>query len=280
MTDSLFLQAVAAIDAGDLITLRQLMDENPVLLHQRLNKSEGGYFKDPYLLWFVAYNPIREQGVPGNIVEILRSLLEYLQKDRPGSYQEQIDYTLALVATGSQVKEAGHQLVMIDLLIGAGAFVGDCLPLIAHGGIDAAEHLLKHGSPLTLPVAVGLDRRGDVLDMMSDASDEDKYIALLVAAFLGNEALLHYFVQQKVDVNTFPASIVGFHSHATALHQAVSSGSLTCVELLVKAGAHLSREDRVFNGTPLQWARHMENENHGLQKDRYAQIASYLESRT
>jgi len=274
----LFRQAVEAIDAGDLITLRKILDENPALLQQRLEAPNGGYFKDPHLIWFIAYNPIREKKVPNNIVEVLQTLLHYFQKDRPESYQEQLDYTLALVATGSSLQEAGYQLAMLDLLIDAGAFVGDCLPLIAHGGLEAAEHLLKRGSQLTLPVAVGLDRRGDVVELVQDANELEKYIALLVAAFLGNEELLNYFIQQNVDVNTFPATIPGFHSHATALHQAVSSGSLSCVKLLVNAGANLNEEDRVFNGTPRQWARHMQNENTGLQQERYAQIASYLES--
>jgi peptide-methionine (S)-S-oxide reductase len=56
------------------------------------------------------------------------------------------------------------------------------------------------------------------------------------------------------------------YSHATALHHAVSSGSLDAVKVLVEAGAALDATDTVYAGTPLGWA---EFGNH-------PEIAAYL----
>jgi predicted kinase len=65
MLDSLFHAAVLAIDAGDVVALERLLADHPRLARNRLtapgpwlrNKIGGaldGFFKDPYLLWFVA----------------------------------------------------------------------------------------------------------------------------------------------------------------------------------------------------------------------------------
>jgi peptide-methionine (S)-S-oxide reductase len=45
-------------------------------------------------------------------------------------------------------------------------------------------------------------------------------------------------------------------AHSTPLHQAVSSGSLAAVQVLVEAGADLTTRDRIYDGTPLGWAEH------------------------
>lgn len=73
----------------------------------------------------------------------------------------------------------------------------------------------------------------------------------------------------------------GFHSHASALHQAVASGSSESVKLLVKAGADLSMRDRVYDGTPLDWAIYMPNQEgtDGKRKPQYREIEEYLRLR-
>ena len=60
------------------------------------------------------------------------------------------------------------------------------------------------------------------------------------------------------------------YSHATALHHAVSSGSLETVVTLVDAGADIALRDTAYDGTPLGWAEH----SHG--QPRYDAIAGYL----
>ncbi|HKV08430.1 MAG TPA: ankyrin repeat domain-containing protein, partial [Thermoanaerobaculia bacterium] len=63
----------------------------------------------------------------------------------------------------------------------------------------------------------------------------------------------------------------------TALHHAVSSGSLDAVKVLVEAGAELGTKDRAWNGTPLDWAEHYidqaKKEDTGKS---YPEIAAYL----
>jgi hypothetical protein len=68
--NSLFREAVSAIDAGDVTTLERILAAHPRLVRDRLD-SPGtwlrervggafhGFFRQPYLLWFVAEDPVR-----------------------------------------------------------------------------------------------------------------------------------------------------------------------------------------------------------------------------
>lgn len=62
----------------------------------------------------------------------------------------------------------------------------------------------------------------------------------------------------------------GFHPHGTALHHAVDSGSLETVKVLVETGAGLGTKDRIYDGTPLDWAEHLQR----------TEIAAYLRERS
>ena len=46
----------------------------------------------------------------------------------------------------------------------------------------------------------------------------------------------------------------GNHAHSTPLHQAVWSGKMDVVQLLVERGARMDLRDTVYQGTPLDWA--------------------------
>jgi ankyrin repeat protein len=48
----------------------------------------------------------------------------------------------------------------------------------------------------------------------------------------------------------------GFHAHATPLHQAVWTGQLEVVRLLVERGARLDIKDTIYRATPLGWAEY------------------------
>jgi len=260
ITDPLFREAVEAIDAGNITKLKQLLDEHPNLVKERLDVPKEGYFQHPYLLWFIADNPIRYDKLPANIVEVTRVIIEALQNNPTDSYQHQLDYTLGLVATGRIPKECGVQIELIDLLIDAGARVGRVHGALAHNNIDAAAHIINKGGELTLAAAVGLKRMDDVIRLAGNATAYDMQVALLVAAFFGNVEMISFLLKTGVDVNERPDNFDGFHSHATALHQAVYSGSLTSVQLLAEAGASLYTTDRVYHGTPLGWAIYMQTE--------------------
>jgi hypothetical protein len=105
-------------------------------------------------------------------------------------------------------------------------------------------------------------------------------LALVAAAFYGKADMLSFLIGPDLDLNAFPGESSGFHRHATALHQAVFSGSLESVKILVEAGAGLEVRDRVYQGTPLGWAKHMQTETKDeKEKLKYAEIEAFLLSR-
>jgi peptide-methionine (S)-S-oxide reductase len=102
--------------------------------------------------------------------------------------------------------------------------------------------------------------------------------ALTAAAFYGKIDMVSFLLAQGTDPNGYPERSGGFHQHATPLHQAVYSGSLDVVKLLVEAGASLKAKDKVYEGTPLGWAEYVPTEEgyDDTAKQRFALIADYL----
>jgi len=277
ITDPIFREAVEAIDAGNAARLQQLLNDKPALVAEQLTFPTEGYFARPYLLWFVADNPIRHEKLPANIVAITRLLVTTAKQYAADSFQSQIDYTLGLVATGRIPRDCNVQIELLDLLLDAGAKPGTGLGALAHGNMAAAEHLLIRGGRLTLPVAVGLDRENDVKILLDNATEPERELALVVAAFFGKMNTIQLLIKRGVNVNTYPVAGSGFHSHASALHQAVYSGSLEAVKMLVDAGADLAAKDKIYEGTPLGWAMHMQKETGSMDtKKRYAEIEAFL----
>ena len=92
--------------------------------------------------------------------------------------------------------------------------------------------------------------------------------------------MISFLIENGADVNGSGTKkdFGGFHSHASALHQAVYSGSLASVQLLVNAGANLNVTDKAYAGTPLEWAVYMQTEESGNegQKKSYAEIEAFL----
>jgi hypothetical protein len=253
----LFREAVSAIDAGDVRALERLLADHPELVRDRLDDDEGSeeYFRRPYLLWFMAENPVRNGKLPENIVQVTRAILKAAETQ--DSLGEQIDYALGLVCSGRVARESGAQSGLIDVLCDAGADPnGSLVPALAHGELAAAERLLSRGAALTLLVAVCMGRADDIARLAPVASAEERQSALAGAALYGRVQALALLIDLGVDVNAY--SPPGFHPHGTALHHAVASGSLDAVKVLVEAGADLGTRDRVHNGTPLDWAQHLQ----------------------
>ena len=279
--DPVFREAVEAIDSGNIPSLKDLLTKNPGLISQRLDTPAEGYFMHPYLMWFVAENPIRHEKLPANIVDVTKALIDVARKDGPDTYQQQIDYTLGLVATGRIPRESGVQNEWIDLLIDNGAAPGNGVGALAHGNTGAARHLIERGGKLTLATAVGLDMEEEVYRLAKDATSADLEIALMMAAFYGRSNRISFLVSLGVKVNAYLDRSSGFHSHGSALHQAVFSGSLDSVKVLVDAGADLSATDKIYEGTPLDWARYLQREEKDeMQKKKYKEIESFLLGKT
>ncbi len=250
-----FRVAVVALDGGDLPELERLIAADPALVRERLDEPSEGYFREPYLLWFVAENPIRHGTLPANIVEITRALVRAVEAHAPESAAAQIAYALALVCSGRVVREQGVQLALLDVLVDAGAGPdGALVAALAHRELEAARRLLERGARWTLAAAAALGRDDELARLAPTATAEEKQLALAAAAHNGQARALAALIALGLDLDAFAP--VGFHPHATPLHLAVDSGSLESVKVLVDAGAARSIPDRGFGGTALGWAEH------------------------
>jgi peptide-methionine (S)-S-oxide reductase len=192
ISDPLFRNAVQAIDEGNISLLQYLLESNPELISKRLESPTEGYFQFPYLLWFVADNPIRNERLPENIVDITRLLISFARKHATDSFQHQIDYTYGLVETGRIPRECGVQIELIDLLIDNGVKAGDAHGALAHGNIEAAKHIIGKSGNITLTAAVALDRMDDMKRLLPVQQWKTNRSPLWLQHFTGNQTFFHY----------------------------------------------------------------------------------------
>jgi peptide-methionine (S)-S-oxide reductase len=287
--DSLFREAVAHMDAGDVAALEAMLAAHPRLLSERLaspgawlrdkaGNSVNGFFKKPYLLWFVAEDPVRNGKLPPNVADVTRAIIEAAKRARVRSLQKQLDYALRLVAWSWIARECNVQIGLIDALVDAGASPhGNPENALVNGNFAAAGHLVARGAKLTLATALCLERWDDVARLARTASRSDKRFSFVLAALNGKAQALAKMLQLGADVNARSRNL---YSHGTPLHHAVCSGSLEAVKVLVEAGANLHQRDSAWTGTPLGWAEHyIEEKKVPEEKQRYSAIAAYLRSK-
>jgi peptide-methionine (S)-S-oxide reductase len=254
--DPLFREAVAAIDAGDVGELDRLAARSPRLVRDRLESYGEGYFARPYLLWFVAENPVRNGKLPGNIVDVAKAILDRAQGHGVPNVAEQVDYALSLVCSGRVARECGVQVGLIDLFADAGANLDAALlPAVAHREREAVDRLLERGASVSLPVAAGMDRTADFERLLPASTAQERQAALVAAALNGRAQAVARLLAAGADPNAFAPE--GLHPHATPLHHAVDSGSRDTVATLLSAGASREARDRRFGATPLDWAEHL-----------------------
>ena len=289
MIDPQFRDAVSAIDAGDIATLEALVTENPSLVRNRLEapapwlrdvvgQALDGFFCQPYLLWFVAEDPVRNGKLPPNIAAVARTIIDHARRESPSNLQEQLDYALTLVSWSWIARECGVQIALIDVLVDAGAALGgNANNALVNGNVAAAEHLVRRGAILTLAAAVAFGWWDEVDRLLTTTTDEQKQFAFVLAALNGNAGALRRLIRAGVDVN---APSTDLYSHGTPLHHAVASGSLGAVQVLVDAGADVGATDAAWGGTPLGWAQHhLEHPPTRPAGKQYAEIASLLRDR-
>lgn len=263
--DRLFQRAVSAIDTGDVGELERLITVDRRLVRERLNTPGAwlrdkvgdaldGFFERPYLLWFVAEDPVRNGRLPANIADVTRAIIRAAEREGVETLREQLDYALKLVSWSWIARDCNVQIELIDVLIDAGAAL-DSNPenALVNGHVAAAEHLVARGAPVSLATALCLARWDDVQRLGPIASAEDKQFGLILAALKGKAEALVRVIDFGVDLNAPSANL---YSHATALHHAVYSGSLDAVKVLVEAGADLDAKDTIYEGTPLGWAEY------------------------
>jgi ankyrin repeat protein len=287
--DALFREAVTAIDAGDVDTLARLLRQHPELVRERLTEpgdwvrsqigqALDGFFKDPYLLWFVTEDAVRTGQLSANVGALARTIIEAAMRAGVSDLQRQLDSTLHFAVCSPIGRDDGRQLDLIDVLIDAGASTegGPVQAFICHNQA-AAGHLVDRGARLTLPAALCLGLWDDVARLAPDATAEEKQVALGLAALNGKAEALSRLLQLGVDLDAFTS---GFYSHATPLHHAVWSGSLATVKVLVEAGAKLTTHDKVEDATPLGWAEYATTlPTAATTGKQYREIATYLRER-
>jgi len=284
--DAHFRDAVSAIDAGDIPKLERLITTHAELVRERLASPGAwlrdtvggaldGFFQRPYLLWFVAEDPVRNGKLPANIAEVARAIIDAARRQDASTLQEQLDYTLTLVSWSWIARQCGVQIDLIDVLVDAGAVTdGNPNNALVNGNFAAADHLLKRGAKLTLAAALCLGRWDDVDRLVTTASEHQKQFSFVLSALNGKADALRRMIRGGVDLN---APSEDLYSHGTPLHHAVCSGSLEAVEVLVEAGAELRTKDSAWGGTPLGWAEHYLSEGEGNRRgNQYAEIAAYL----
>ena len=296
--DSLFREAVFAVDTGNVASLKQLLAKHPRLVRDRLvspgawlrekvGDALDGFFQRPYLLWFVAEDPVRNGRLPGNIAEVARTIIAVAKRDEVDNLREQFEYALRLVCWSWIARDCGVQIELIDVLIDAGASVDGpdvyqnrfgthCDCAIYNGNFAAAEHLLKRGASLTLTAALCVERWDEAERLALTASLKEKQDAFVQAALHGNAEALRRMLALGVDPTTVSPQN---QSHATALHHAVWAGKLDAVKVLVDAGADLKRRDTIYEGTPLGWAEHCEYQTNASRAGQYREIAAYLRAK-
>jgi peptide-methionine (S)-S-oxide reductase len=155
--DELFCSAVAAIDAGDVAGLDRLVAAHPALVRQRLDEPGAwlrdkvggaldGFFQKPYLLWFVAEDPVRNARLPANIADVTRAIIRAARREGVETLQEQLEHALRLVSWSWIARDCNVQIDLIDALIDAGASPdGNPDNALVNGNFGAARHLVERG---------------------------------------------------------------------------------------------------------------------------------------
>lgn len=276
ITDPLFKKGTDALAKGDMDALKKLLSTYPKIVHQQLDEPAEGYFKYPYLLWFVADNPIRFGKLPSNIAAMAKLIIRLSKSEKVEGFKDILNYGLGLVISGRIPAESGVQKELIEVFADAGANVNQLLIALANSRIDAAELLLKKGAKLNLPMSAATGRLAEAKKLWNRSEQNEKQVSLTVASFYGRTDMITWMLAEGVHPDI--AGEGGFHQHATPLHQAVQSANIDAVKALIQAGANKEIKDSIHQGTPLEWARHFySEETDPPKKEKYGAIVGILE---
>jgi peptide-methionine (S)-S-oxide reductase len=273
--ESLFRQAVHAVDSGDENRLRQMLHAHPELateslrspskwLTDQIGNALKTFFKDPYLLWFVSEDAVRNNTLPSNIATIAQIIIDKAKEQHADSLQRQLDYGIKLVAWSWVARESGVQLELLNVFINAGAStlkVSD--DALVNGNFAAAEYLVQRGVTPSLSTALCIGKWDEADRLAVNAKDDEKQLSLVLCSLNGKAEAVKRVIGYGVHVSEPSGDL---YSHATPLHHATGSGSLDTVKVLVEAGAKMDVRDSAYEGTPLDWAEYLKKDD----------IAAYL----
>lgn len=248
ISDPHFAAAVAAIDSGDLPTLKNLLQSHPHLATAKADEPgsyAGPYFAHPALLWFIAENPVRNATLPQNICDIADAIID------AGASLDDINYTLGLICSGRVPRETHQQTPLIKKLVARGADPNRALAsAVSEQELHAIKTLLELGGTPDLSVAVVIDDIPLLKNLLQTTRPDSKSLERTwkIAAGNGNIPALELLLAQGININTVDMQ------NATALHHAALGNHKPAVIFLLQHGARRDIRDNQFQGTPSGWA--------------------------
>jgi len=277
-----FEAAVEAVIHGEVATLRGLLDADPDLVRARSTRVT--HFDPPRhratLLHYLAANGVEgdRQLSPPNAVAVATLLLERgAEVDALADMYGGQCTTMSMLVSSGHPAKAGVQVGLVETLLdfgaavdaqGSGEWTSPLATALAFGYLPAAQVLVRRGARIdTLAVAAGLGLLDDARRLLPAASALDRHRATALAAQHGHVDVLRLLLDAGEDPNRYNPK--GNHGHSTPLHQAVWTGHVGAVQLLVERGARLDIKDTIHGGTPLGWAEY------GGQKE----VAEYLRAK-
>ena len=274
--DDAFLAACARADEA---VARRIAAEDPGLV-QRLQSQNGGLFVDFAGSGNIA--AVRLMLDLGFDAGASRTSPRWAQGEtalHATARRGHLEMVRLLIERGAPL-EAKHRSGATPLAVALQSLVDQSEWTPNENTIPIATSLLEAGAQidaikLTLAAAVCLERAEDVARLLPQAGAEDRHIALEAAAFHGKVEAVRMLIAAGVDVKAYNNSV---QYHATPLHNAVCSGSLSTVKALVDAGARVDAKDRANQAAPLAWAEYYEAKGGDTGKQ-YAAIVAYLRGR-
>jgi hypothetical protein len=277
-----FEAAVEAVISGNVTALRSMLGRHPELVDA--HSTRVTHFDPPVhratLLHYVAANGVEgyRQKTPKNAVDVATILLEAgTDVDALADMYGGQCTTMAMLVSSCHPAQAGVQAALVHTLLdfgaaiegrGAGRWVSPLMTALVFGYKAAAEALVERGARVdTLALAAGLGRVDDTAKLLATADPECRHRALALAAQLGHVDVARLLLDAGEDPDRYNPD--GMHAHATPLHHAVSGDHEAMVRLLVERGARLDIKDKVYEGTPLDWAEYLGR----------PEIAAYLRAR-
>ena len=254
-----FEQAVEAVIAGDVATLRSMFHEDPKLVNARSARRHHAT-----LLHYIGANGVEgvRQRTPPNAVEVAKLLLDAgAEPDALAVMYDSLCTTMSMLVSSAHPAEAGLQAELAETLLNYGASLtgpgsawqSSVMTALVFGYPETAERLARRSGAIEeLPTAAGLGRLDETLRLLPTADGKSRHTALAVAAQLGHASVVRALLDDGEDPNRYNPE--GLHSHATPLHQAIAADRREVVQLLLDRGARTDIKDAIYRGTALDWA--------------------------
>jgi ankyrin repeat protein len=262
------LAAEAVVD-GDLATLRRLLAVDPALVHVRSTRvtSQDPPVHGATLLHYVAANGVEgyRQRSPGNAIDVATMLLDAGADVNALAQMYGGDCaTLPMLMSSTPPFETGVQVPLVHLLLDRGASLdgvgqsdwqSPVRTALLFGFVDAAAAVVARGATVdSLEIAAGLGNIAMVRTRLPAAGEAERHSAFALAAHNDRVDVCALLLEAGADPNAFNPK--GMHDHATPLHGACGSGYVRLAALLLSRGARLDIRDRLWDGTPRDWAEH------------------------